>query len=100
MHQSDRTELTIIQQSRSDLQDKCRRVLELWARRSESRWEDVIVQLRAIQLGRLTDELNKELSNRSEDRSQPSPAPQVQEDYKSQSIPGNHITLLGCSYVA
>ena len=88
VHQSDRTELTTIQQSQSNLQDKCHRVLELWARRSESRWEDVIAQLRAIQLSRLANELTKELGDRSEDRSQPSPL--VQEDYKSQSIPGNH----------
>ena len=61
MHQSDHTQLTNIQQSQSDLQDKCRRVLELWARRSESRWEDVIGQLREIGLSRLADELTKEL---------------------------------------
>ena len=96
VHQSDHKELTTIQQSRSDLQDKCRRVLELWARRSESKWEDVIAQLRAIQLSRLAGELTKELADRSEDRSQPSPP--VQEDYKSQSIQGNHnyIALLRC----
>ena len=62
VHQSDHTQLTNIQQSHCDLQDKCRRVLELWARRSESRWENVIGQLREIGLSRLADELTKELA--------------------------------------
>ena len=39
--------IIIIHQSQNDSQDKCRRVLELWARRGESRWEDVIARLQA-----------------------------------------------------
>ena len=74
MHESDHRELINIQLSQSDLEEKCRRVLELWARRSNSRWEDVILQLReTVGLSRLADELIKEL-DRSEDRSQPSAA--------------------------
>ena len=86
MQKSDHKELTTIQKSQSDLEGKYGRVLELWARRSGSRWEDVIAQLRVIGLSRLATELTEEL-DRSEDTSQPSPPVPV--DYESRSIPGN-----------
>ena len=94
VHQNDHTQLTDIQQDQRDsVKDKYRRVLQLWARRKQSRWEDVIEQLQEIGLSQLADDLTKEL-----EISQPSPPVPV--DYGSRSKPGNHIALLGCSYIS
>ena len=93
VHQSDRKQLTTIQQSQSNLQDKCREVLELWARRGASRWEDVIARLRVIGLSRLADELTKELDRSSQP---PGSEPSKKITANGSSTPGNHIR----SYVA
>ena len=83
VHQSDYPQLTIIQQNRAvSSQDKCRQVLELWARRGGSRWEDVIAQLRGIELSKLADELTEELHRSS----QPPPAPMT---VNGSNTPGN-----------
>lgn len=50
-----------IQQSQMVLREKCEKVLDLWARKSNSEWEDVIATLREVGLSRLADELTKEL---------------------------------------
>lgn len=49
-----------IQQSQVGMQKKCENVLELWARKSGSKWEDVIAALRKVGMSRLADELMKE----------------------------------------
>ena len=49
-----------IQQSQVGMQKKCENVLELWARKSGSKWEDVIDALRKVGMSRLADELMKE----------------------------------------
>lgn len=58
----DDKKLMEIQQSQEGLKEKCKELLNLWARRSNSKWEDVIAALREVDLSRLADELAKEFS--------------------------------------
>ena len=59
-------DLMTISQSHDNYQVKCGKVLDIWARKSGSKWEDVIEQLKAIELTGLAEELTKTLASSSQ----------------------------------